>query len=298
VEEFLRDSKNRRIEAPSMPDRPHRRLRFERLEPRAMLAAVPVGAEFRVNTFTVLDQERPSAAMDADGDFVVVWMSEQDGGSGTPGSYSGAYGIYAQRYNTAGVPQGSEFRVNTHTTGPQMDPIVAMDADGDFVVVWWGEGAGDTGGVFAQRYNASGVAQGSEFRVNMLTTLAQFYPSVAMDADGDFVVAFSTDIFPAAIGTMSTRSATTRPASLKAASSASTRVRRTVNTNLSWRWMPTAISWSRGRAIRRTAAVRASTPIATVRPARLRGWNFASTPTPPQVKAAMLRSTWIPRAIL
>jgi hypothetical protein len=178
-----------------MPDRPHRRLRFERLEPRAMLAAVPVGAEFRVNTFTALDQERPSSAMDADGDFVVVWMSEQDGGAGTPGSYSGAYGIYAQRYNAAGVPQGSEFRVNTHTTGPQMDPAVAMDADGNFVVVWWGEGSGDTGGVFAQRYNAPGIAQGGEFRVNTLTTLAQFYPSVAMDADGDFVVAFSTDIF-------------------------------------------------------------------------------------------------------
>ena len=27
------------------------------------------------------------------------------------------YGVYAQRYNSAGVPQGSEFQVNTTTAG-------------------------------------------------------------------------------------------------------------------------------------------------------------------------------------
>ncbi len=43
-------------------------------------------------------------------------------------------------------------------------------------------------GVYAQRYSATGVAQGAEFRVNTITSNSQRDPAVAMDADGDFVV--------------------------------------------------------------------------------------------------------------
>jgi hypothetical protein len=71
---------------------------------------------------------QPSVAVDANGDFVVVWSSDgQDGDS---------YGIYGQRFDASGIPQGAEFLVNTHTTDAQSQPSVAMDADGDFVVVW------------------------------------------------------------------------------------------------------------------------------------------------------------------
>ncbi len=34
------------------------------------------------------------------------------------------------------APVGGEIQVNTFTTGPQWAPALAMDADGDFVVVW------------------------------------------------------------------------------------------------------------------------------------------------------------------
>ena len=123
--------------------------------------------------------------MDADGDFVVAWEShDQDGSS---------YGIYAQRYNAAGVAQGGEFRVNTFTTGNQGRPSVAMDADGDFVVAWDGQRrSATTHGIFAQRFDAAGVAQGNEFRVNTTTTHSQTAASVAMDSDGDFVITWNT----------------------------------------------------------------------------------------------------------
>jgi len=35
---------------------------------------------------------------------------------------------------------GSEFQVNTYTTGAQYFPSVAMDATGNFVVVWTSSG--------------------------------------------------------------------------------------------------------------------------------------------------------------
>jgi hypothetical protein len=151
---------------------------------------VTIGPEFRANTVTPFDQRAPSVARDADGDFVIAWQGDAQDGSGV--------GVFAQRYNAAGVPQGGEFLVNTTTLGDQVDPAVAMDADGDFVIAWSGFGTGEPGsqvddvvGVFARRYSAAGAPQGAEFLVNMTTMAVQVTPAVAMDADGDFVVAWA-----------------------------------------------------------------------------------------------------------
>ena len=107
-------------------NRKSRYLTVDRLESRQLLAATPVGVEFRVNSTTADSQTTASMAMDADGDFVVAWQSNLQDGSGN--------GIFAQRYNAAGVAQGVEFRVNTTTANFQVSPDIAMDADGDFVV--------------------------------------------------------------------------------------------------------------------------------------------------------------------
>ena len=146
---------------------------------------VAQGPEFRVNTFFTTGG-LPTVAIDADGDFVVAWVSYfQDGDYG---------GIFAQRYNRAGMAQGAEFQVNTYTTNSQLYPTVAMDADGDFVVAWQSRSQdGSDWGIYAQRYNHAGVAQGTEFQVNTFTTDQQWLPTVAMDATGDFVVAWDSD---------------------------------------------------------------------------------------------------------
>jgi len=104
--------------------------------------------------------------------------------------------IYAQRYNSLGQVQGSEFRVNTTTTGNQWMPAIAMDSHGNFVAAWLSPD-GDGDGIYAQRYNSAGEAQGNEFRVNTTTTGTQRHFDLAMDNDGDFVVTwmsqYSTD---------------------------------------------------------------------------------------------------------
>ena len=43
-------------------------------------------------------------------------------------------GVYGQRYNADGTPSGSEFRVNTYTSGHQYDPSVTALKDGGFMV--------------------------------------------------------------------------------------------------------------------------------------------------------------------
>ncbi|MCA3272608.1 MAG: putative Ig domain-containing protein [Roseomonas sp.] len=147
-------------------------------------AGIAVGSEFRVNTNTANDQGRSAVAMDADGDFVITWESFVQDGSGD--------GIYAQRYNAAGVALGGEFRVNTTTTSSQNNPAVAMDAAGSFVIAWDSPQDGSGDGIYAQRYNAAGVALGGEFRVNTTTVSSQNNPAVAMDAAGNFVIAWDS----------------------------------------------------------------------------------------------------------
>ncbi|MBN8281906.1 cadherin domain-containing protein [Zoogloea sp.] len=149
-------------------------------------SGVAQGAQFHVNTFTSDNQRSPQVAMDASGNFVVVWESAgQDGSSN---------GIYAQRYNSSGVAQGSEFRVNSTTTYDQIEAAVAMDASGNFVVAWqsWSQDLANSNGIYAQRYNSSGVAQGGEFLVNTYIADSQTEPSVAMDASGNFVIAWQS----------------------------------------------------------------------------------------------------------
>src|SRR5687767_1349743 len=159
--------------------------RVERLERRAMLSAIPVGPEFRANTFTTGFQADPAVAVDADGDLVVTWYSEgQDGDR---------RGVYAQLYDETGAAVGDEFLVNAHTTGSQTNPSVAVDPDGDFVIAWQSENQDGAGwGVYARRFEETGAPQGGEFLVNTTTSANQQTPAVAMDAAGNFVVVWES----------------------------------------------------------------------------------------------------------
>jgi hypothetical protein len=147
---------------------------------------VPQGPEFLVNTFTAGNQSAPAAIMDISGNFMVVWSSELQDGSGL--------GLFGQRYASSGTPAGTEFRVNTYTTGDQLGPAVAIDKSGIFLVLWTSDGQDGSGpGVFGQRYAGFGAPLGGEFRVNTVTAGAQGSPSVAASQSGAFVVVWQSD---------------------------------------------------------------------------------------------------------
>ena len=68
-----------------------------------------------------------------------------------------------------------------------------MDSTGDFVIAWDSFGQdGSEDGVYAQRFNSSGTAQGAEFKVNTYTTGDQLTSAVAMDSTGAFVIAWNS----------------------------------------------------------------------------------------------------------
>ncbi len=138
--------------------------------------------------------------MDSKGDFAVAWSSFGQDGSG--------YGVYARRYNAAGTAlDANEFRVNPTTPNWQYQPDISMDANGNFVVTWSAFGQDNTTslnlndyGIFARMFNANGSdyvnpsigAPLGEFRINVTTTGDQLAAAVAMDADGDYAVAWTS----------------------------------------------------------------------------------------------------------
>ena len=144
---------------------------------------MPLGGEFRVNTYTSNDQLGPRIASDAAGNFIIVWGSElQDGSQG---------GIFGKRYSSSGSPLGAEFRVNTATAFNQYNPAVASDPEGNFVVAWQTQQPFYLD-VLAQRYSSSGVPLGGPSRVNTYTPTNQIYPSVSTDAAGNYVVTWTS----------------------------------------------------------------------------------------------------------
>jgi hypothetical protein len=150
-----------------------------------------VGSQFQVNSYTTGSQESPSVAVDANGDFIVVWTSV-----GSPGTDTSDLSIQGQRYAADGTPQGAQFQVNSYTPSIQYEVSVAAAPSGDFVVVWQSDGSFGTDSsdlsIQGQRYAADGTPQGAQFQVNSYTPSVQDYPDVAVAADGDFVVVWSS----------------------------------------------------------------------------------------------------------
>jgi Ca2+-binding RTX toxin-like protein len=149
------------------------------------MAGASVGGEVQVNSTTLSEQLGSAVTALTDGGYVVTWTSLNQDGSGS--------GIYAQRYDATGVAVGGEVLVNSTTLNDQFDSAVTALADGGYVVTWQSSGQDGSGsGIYAQQYDASGAAVGSEVQVNTFTANGQGDSAVTALADGGYVVTWSS----------------------------------------------------------------------------------------------------------
>jgi hypothetical protein len=146
-----------------------------------------LGGEFPVNTnVDTFTQQEPTIDMDASGNFVIAWAGSSTGATNE---------IYARIYDADGTPQGDQILVSTTASANQVYPYIAVDAEGDFVVSWeYSPIPGQPSDVYARRFNAAGIAQGAEFRVNTNASGGQANGRVAMDPVGNFVVAWDSTL--------------------------------------------------------------------------------------------------------
>ncbi|MEM1207397.1 MAG: hypothetical protein AAGN66_29450 [Acidobacteriota bacterium] len=136
------------------------------------------GGEWVVNTTTVGPQTKPEVSMNDDAEFAVTWS----------GPNSASTGVFFQLYSDDGVAVGGELQLDPGS-GTHVDPDVAINEDGQSLVVWAGPAPGDSTAIVGRYVNAAGVAVGSLFRVNSATLGEQTSPKVASyDEDGGYVV--------------------------------------------------------------------------------------------------------------
>lgn len=147
----------------------------------------PRDGEQRVNTHTADHQHYSAVTALEDGGWIVTWQSGNQDGS--------AEGIYQQRYNADGTPQGVEQQVNTHTTYFQNYPKVTALKDGGWVVTWasWEQDDPLGSGIYQQRYNADGTPRGGEQQVNTTVIEDQQKPAIVALSDGGWVVTWASN---------------------------------------------------------------------------------------------------------
>lgn len=143
------------------------------------------GAEFQINSYTTSTQSDAAIAVDPAGNFVVVWRS--NGSAGSDHSYTS---IQARRFAPDATPRGSDFQVNSYTTSFQDEATVAIDVDGDFVVVWRSAGPGADDSTQGQRFAASGAFLGGQFQVST-SPAGSAGAGLAFDSNGDFVATWA-----------------------------------------------------------------------------------------------------------
>lgn len=147
-------------------------------------SGIPKGNEFQVNSITDHFQLNPSVAATKQGEFIIAWISYRCSQGGN---------IAARRFDSSGNPLGPEFLVNTFLDGYQGEPDIAVDGQGNFIIVWqsW-EQDGDGFGIFGRKYTADNNPLAMEFQVNTTAADDQLHPAVAMDESGNCVVVWTS----------------------------------------------------------------------------------------------------------
>jgi hypothetical protein len=139
---------------------------------------LPLGVNTKVNEQAGL-ASYTSFSIDASGNFVVVWSDSRNGN----------LDIYFQRYASDGTPLGINTKVNDDTGNNfQSQPSIAMDAVGDFVIVWY-DYRNAKEDIYFQRYTSNGTPLGVNTKVNDDIRIAfRRVPSISINAAGDFII--------------------------------------------------------------------------------------------------------------
>lgn len=137
----------------------------------------PLGDTTLVHPLTGTAEREVDVAIDAHGDYVVVW----EVGSATPE-------VRGQRFTSHGAPTGTQFVVDASIA---TYPEISSNPSGDTVVVWV-HTAPEGAYIYARQYGADGSV-GSVIQVDPSSSMFVSNPDVSMADDGSFVVVWVED---------------------------------------------------------------------------------------------------------
>ncbi len=143
------------------------------------------GNVFKVNQYSVNDQKFPQAAMDKDGNFVVVWQSYFQDRNGS--------GVYGQKFKANGQKWGNEFKIHSFVPNNQILPDVAMNDEGIFVATWASEKQDHSPkSIYAKIFNSDGTPMTNEIEVNLSREGIQTNPKVAINFYSQIIIVWQS----------------------------------------------------------------------------------------------------------
>jgi len=154
----------------------------------------PLADEFQVAAYTTGSQYATGVAMSA-GRFVVTWTGEGEDGAGP----------FGRLFDASGAPITSDFRLNTTPLSDTgfFNPVVAMRADGGFVVAWQDYVLLDHKLIRGRRFENDGESLGDDFQIRDDTTVNAEAVRIASDSAGNVLIVWQesptggldTDVF-------------------------------------------------------------------------------------------------------
>jgi len=144
----------------------------------------PLGEGFMVNDDSGASQKNPQVWVAVDGGFVITWNDGRNLGWQS-------LDVYAQIYDSNGIAQGGNFRVN-EVIGRADSPFISGGPGGDFIISWT-DGRDDTGEVYAQRFTGDAQFVGPNFRVSYVDeeTGVNLSGDVAVNRRGHFLIVWN-----------------------------------------------------------------------------------------------------------
>ncbi len=149
-----------------------------------------LGDQFQVNLAVDGWQHEPAVAGTADGGFLVVWHSQN-----SIGSDSSSFSVQARQFNSNGSPSGSDFQVNTTTTGAQYRPEIARTTVGSLLVVYESpNAAGDRSSIRARHFGTDVNPTGNDFQIPTSNSADDHFEAEVAGMYENFLVAWRPDV--------------------------------------------------------------------------------------------------------
>ena len=148
-----------------------------------------VGDRVLVSDSTNHRNSEPCIAMHPSGRFVVCWTNFINIGCADP-KLCRLFDVWVQGFDSEGRPAWPRQQVDVdrpESALVEWMPSIAMDKNGNFIVVWATQNPDQTRDIYAQRFSSAGERIGSNFEVREAPLSSQF-PDVAFNSLGYFFI--------------------------------------------------------------------------------------------------------------
>jgi len=140
--------------------------------------------ELDINQTQTGNQKAPAVATDANGNLIILWQGPGDDGDD----------IWCRKFDANGLPDTNEFIININRTDEQLNPEIAINNFGRYIIVWESNSVPQPGdkAICGRILDDNGSGIGGELVLSDGNDICRF-PAVALSNDAEAVLVWVRD---------------------------------------------------------------------------------------------------------